>query len=89
MVKAAAKLGSSTLKSPFLCVNSQLAGAFGQQSEKRKNGARKSLDEKLSVLESFRRLREPPDKRLYRLVLDYGLALVWHLQSPVEDLSVL
>jgi len=84
------------LKSPFLCVNTQPTADRQHLVNKvrkllrSKNGARKSLGEKLPVLESFRRLQEVRlDKRLYRLVLDCGLALVWHLQSPVEDLSVL
>ena len=68
--------------------------AFGRQSQKsavtQKWGGEKSRRKVLGVREAFLRLHEPADKRLYRLVLDCAFALVvWQLQSPVEDLSVL
>ena len=70
--------------------------AFGRQSQKsavkQKWGGEKSRGKVLGVREAFLRLHEPADKGLYlyRLVLDCAFALVvWHLQSPVEDLSVL
>ena len=68
--------------------------AFGRQSQKsavtQKWGGKKSRGKVLGVREAFLRLHEPADKRLYRLVLDCAFALVvWQLQSPVEDLSVL
>jgi len=55
-------------------------------------GREKSRRKVLGVREAFLRLNEPADKGLYLygLVLDCAFALVvWHLQSPVEDLSVL
>jgi len=64
--------------------------AFGQQSQKT------AAKQKWSKKKSRRKVvgvgiisSAALHKRLYRLVLDCGFALGWHLQSPVEDLSVL